>query len=104
MKTNQIMNKFCLFSVFVVRLLPGTKTCQAQEYFFTPLARLLSATSARARRVAFPLLFFGTGVVLVEPCAGGSRALRNNRRPRTPRLYHTETVLPHGKVPLARGN
>jgi hypothetical protein len=40
-KTNQIMNKFCLSSVFVVRVLPGTKTCQAQEYFFTILARLL---------------------------------------------------------------
>ncbi len=67
MKTNQIMNKLCLFSVFVVRVSHGTKTCQAQEYFFTTLARLLPATSALAQRVVFPLLFLGAGLVLVQP-------------------------------------
>jgi len=34
---------------------------------FTPLARLLPATSALARRVARPLLFLGAGLVLVQP-------------------------------------
>jgi hypothetical protein len=33
-------------------------------------AGLLSATSILARRVAFPLLFLGAGLVLVQPCAG----------------------------------
>jgi hypothetical protein len=40
-----------------VRVLPGTKTSQAQEYCFTALARLLSAISALPQRVAFLLLF-----------------------------------------------
>jgi hypothetical protein len=34
---------------------------------FTTLARLLPATSALAQRVAFPLLFLGAGLVLVQP-------------------------------------
>ena len=68
------MNKFHLSSVFVARVLSGIKASPVQEYFFTTFAGLLSATSILARRVAFPLLFLGAGLVLVQPCAGGDSA------------------------------
>src|SRR5437870_2517622 len=79
-----------------VRVLPGTKTCQAQGYFFTPLARLSPAASALARRVAFPLLFLGAGLVLVQPCAGDPGAFSNTGSLVTARAYHTETLLLNG--------
>jgi hypothetical protein len=88
----------------VVRVSPSTKTCQAQEYFFTTLARLVSATSALAQRVAFPLLFLGAGLALVQPCAGtspGTWSITGSLA--TARVFHTETLLPNGKVLVAGG-
>jgi Kelch motif len=65
---------------------------------------LLSTTSALARRVAFPLLLLGAGLVLVQPCAGASGVFEETGRLGAGRQLHTATLLPNGKVLVAGGS
>jgi uncharacterized delta-60 repeat protein len=66
-------------------------------------ADVVLATSALARRVAFPLLFLGAGLVLVRPCAGASGVFDETGSLVTGRHSHTATLLPNGKVLVAGG-
>src|SRR5450755_5001651 len=66
-------------------------------------AGLLSATSILARRVAFPLLFLGAGLVLVQPSAHASGTFVNTGSLATAHDSHTATLLPNGKVLVAGG-
>src|SRR5450432_2269941 len=67
------------------------------------VAGLRPASLILARRIAFPLLFLGAGLVLVQPCAGAPFAFEETGNMVTARLYHTSTLLPNGKVLVAGG-
>ena len=69
----------------------------------TLTAGLLSATSTLARRVALPLLLLGAGLLLVQPCAADSGVFTATGSLATPRLQHSATLLPNGKVLVAGG-
>ncbi len=49
----------------------------------------MAATLTFTRRVAFPLLFLGAGLVLVQPCAGGSGVFEDTGSLATARDSHT---------------
>ena len=55
------------------------------------------------RRVALPLLFLGAGLMLVQPCAGGSGSFTDTGSLATAREYHSATLLPNGKALVAGG-
>jgi N-acetylneuraminic acid mutarotase len=63
----------------------------------------VSAISILARRVAFPLLFLGAGLVMVQPCAGDPFVFEYTGNLGTARFSHTATLLPNGKVLVAGG-
>jgi N-acetylneuraminic acid mutarotase len=69
----------------------------------TLTAGLVSATSILARRVAFPLLLLGVGLVLVQPCAGDSGVFNNTGSLATGRANQTATLLSNGKVLVVGG-
>jgi hypothetical protein len=65
--------------------------------------RRLLCTRLGGAAHALPLLFLGAGLVLVQPCAGGSGVFNDTGNLGTARLYHTATLLPNGKVLAAGG-
>jgi len=66
-------------------------------------AGLLPSASIFGRRVAYSLLSLGAALALVQPCAGGSGFFETTGSLATVRAYHTETLLPNGKVLVAGG-
>src|SRR5438477_9215531 len=56
-----------------------------------------------ARRIGFPLVLLGAGLVLIQPCAGQSGTWTPTGSLGTAHVSHTATLLPNGKVLVAGG-
>jgi hypothetical protein len=56
-----------------------------------------------ARRIGFPLVLLGAGLVLIQPCAGQSGTCTPTGSLATARDSYTATLLPNGKVLVAGG-
>jgi len=56
------------------------------------------------KRVAFPLIFLGAALVLVQPCAGGSGVFDSTGSLGVARYLHTATLLLNGKLLVAAGD
>ncbi len=67
------------------------------------VAGLLPFVSIFVRRIAFPLLLLGAGLVLVQPCAGQAGTWTITGSLAIGRYDHTATLLPNGKVLVAGG-
>ena len=57
-----------------------------------------SASLILGRRIAFLLILFAVGLVLVQPCAGTPFEFEPTGSLATERAGHTATLLPNGKV------
>src|SRR5438874_2309277 len=67
------------------------------------IAGLRPANLILARRIAFPLLFLGAGLVLVQPCVGAPFQFETTGSLVTARFGQTATLLPNGKTLVAGG-
>ena len=67
------------------------------------VSSLRPANSVLARRIAFPLLLLGAGLVLVQPCPGAPFVFQPTGGLIQGRLNHTATLLENGKVLVAGG-
>src|SRR6187551_3553378 len=59
--------------------------------------------STLVRRITFPLLVVGAGLVLIHPCAGQSGTWTATGSLAAARAGHTVTLLPNGKVLVVGG-
>ena len=71
--------------------------------FHALIAGLRPAGLILARRIAFPLVLLGAGLVLIQPCAGQSGTWTATGSLNTARDYHTATLLQNGMVLVAGG-
>src|SRR2546430_800844 len=73
---------------------------------FLPNSGVISrhARGNKGRWIALPLLFLGAGLMLVQPCASAPFEFEVTGSLGTPRLDHTATLLPNGKVLVAGGD
>ena len=95
-------------NALVLNLFEQSKTCRPKpmKILHSLTAGLLSSTSILARRVAFPLLFLGAGLLLAQPCAAGipASSIIPEASPPDAR-YHTATFAAvNGKVLVAEGS
>jgi len=72
--------------------------------FHSQIANLWAANSTLARKVAFPLLLLGAGLVLVHPCAGAPFESENTGSLATAGFFHSATWLPDGKLLVGGGD
>ena len=78
---------------------PGTPTVECGTLCsFHWLGIAFRLREAAGRRVAFLLLSLGAGLLLVQPCAGGSGVFEPTGSLVTGRSHHRAILLPNGKV------